>query len=602
MCDVTLFDQLFGLLDDVVIVLDHCGSIIYKNNRTDSFFGNQIKNSASEIFVSLNEYRKSFLDGIKDECNITIGKHCFKVSGQPTIDNSFIFFLKDISKYIQKVQDLNESERLFRALFENSPGGIVMMSPDLKIMAANKYFCSLLDISFDQVIDKSISDLIADQDKINYFSKIQSLLNNECSFFEFEKHICVDGNKLITVLSTVSIVRDINANPLYLIEQLVDITNRKVAEQALKNSESKFNRFFNSSTVMYLIVSGSHFKVIECNNTFCINTQLSRVDIYHHTIESLFIPQDEINLKRIFVSDFNSDPEKSIDVEVNLITKNDQTIPVSLNATAIVDKSNNSTVFMLACTNIEKQMKIRNELTKAKEDAEKSNKLKTAFLSNMSHEIRTPMNGIIGFADLLLAQTELPEKIKSYVFIMKECSYNLLNIIENIIEISKIDSGTIKLKTDVFNLRNLLKELEDKFNKKLQEMGKRSVSIVLCNTLVCNDLQVRSDLYRIRQILTILLDNAVKFTETGTITIGGTYEPNKNVTLWISDTGIGIQSNKQDMIFERFRQADERYERIYEGNGLGLSIVSGILKLMKGVIWLESEEGIGSTFFVRFPI
>jgi signal transduction histidine kinase len=102
--------------------------------------------------------------------------------------------------------------------------------------------------------------------------------------------------------------------------------------------------------------------------------------------------------------------------------------------------------------------------------------------------------------------------------------------------------------------------------------------------------------------LSILFDNAVKFTDSGTITIGGTYEPNKNVTLWITDTGIGIQSEKQDMIFERFRQADERYERKYDGNGLGLSIVSGILKLMKGAIWLESEENYGSTFFVRFPI
>jgi len=598
MITIDLFDQLFGLLEDIVFVSNDDGIIVYQNKRVDEYFG-QLLTPSNEIFNQLANYRHLYKDGVKSELNLVAGKHTFSLRGQP-IDGGFLFLLRDITTYIQKVHDLNESERLFRALFENSPGGIIMMSPDLKIMAANKYFCSLLGISFDQLIDTSILNVIAEQDKSLFLDKIQSLLNADINFFEYEKRIQLNDNTYTTVLSTVSIVKDIKGNPLYLIEQLVNISKRKVAEQALRNSEFKFNRFFNSSTVMYLIVSGSNLKVIDCNNTFCLNTELTKSEIFDKKIESFFIPQNEYTVKRIFLSDINS--ENSLDVEVELKTKHNQIIPVNINATAILDKSNNSTTYILACSNIEKQMKIRDELTKSKEDAEKSDKLKSAFLSNMSHEIRTPMNGIIGFADLLCAQSDLSDKHRSYVTIMKECSNNLLKIIENIIDISKIDSGTLKLKTEFFDLGKMLIELEDKFNNKLRELDKDSVKIILDNVLMGNELYVHSDMARIRQILSILFDNAVKFTDSGTITIGGTYEPNKNVTLWITDTGIGIPSEKQDMIFERFRQADERYERKYDGNGLGLSIVSGILKLMKGAIWLESDENSGSTFFVRFPI
>jgi len=599
MCDVNSFEKFYGLLNDSVIVLNTEGQVVYSNARANVTFERTIQETSNDVVVQLQSFRTNYNDTITTEHQITEGKRIFSVKGMP-IDDFFVFFLREITKELQKVHDLNESERLFRALFENSPGGIVMMSPDLKIMAANKYFCSLIGVSFDEIIDSSILRIVAEQDKGNYIDKIQSLLNGECTFFEYEKRIGINDNLFVTVLSTISIVRNNSGAPLYLIEQIINISKRKIAEQALRNSEFRFNRFFNSSTVMYLIVSGSNYKIIDCNHTFCENTGLSKTDIFDQKIEALFIPQHENIVKHIFVP--TQESENVLDCEASIKTKNNQSIPVNINATIIFDKANSSSTYIVACTNIEKQLFIRDELIKAKDDAEKSEKLKSAFLSNMSHEIRTPMNGIVGFADLLNSLPDLSDKHKSYVKIMKECSNNLLKIIENIIEISKIDSRTLKLKSEFFDLGNLLNELEVKFNAKLREMGKTSVNIVLENSLMDNLLYVRSDIARIRQILTILFDNAVKFTENGIITIGGTYEAQKNVTLWISDTGIGIPFDKQEVIFERFRQVDERFERKYEGNGLGLSIVSGILKLMNGAVWLESEEGFGSTFFIRFPI
>ena len=593
------FDQFFGLLDTVVIVLDNTAQVVYKNNVAKALIGDDQNTTNIEIINQLLQYRDSFYSNRNVEYKISVGKNIFLVNGQP-VGQHFLYILKDITKYISKGNDLDESERLFRALFENSPGGILMMSPDLKILAANKYFCSLVEVSFENIIDSSIIDYIADEDKEAYIEKITALLRKEINFFEYEKHLYVSESTFVTVLSTIALVCDNDGNPLYLIEQLVNISKRKIAEQALRNSEYRFNRFFNASTIMYLIVDGTTFKVIDCNSTFCVNTGLVKTDIYNQKIESLFITKYENIIKRVFISD-NSE-SNVMDAEVELKTKDEKTIFVSINATEVFDYSNDTIFYILACSNIENQLKIREELINAKEDAEKSDKLKSAFLSNMSHEIRTPMNGIIGFTDLLSTQPGLSEKHKSFVSIIKESSFNLLKIIENIIDISKIDSGNIILRSEFFDLSKLLYELEDKYNKILFEMHKESVQIIIENKFVGRELYVRSDMYRIRQILSILIDNAVKFTDEGSIIIGGLYEPNKNITIRISDTGIGIPLEKQNVIFERFRQADERYARKYEGNGLGLAIVLGLLKIMKGEIWLESEENKGSIFYVRFPV
>ncbi|MFN8256083.1 MAG: ATP-binding protein [Bacteroidales bacterium] len=233
-----------------------------------------------------------------------------------------------------------------------------------------------------------------------------------------------------------------------------------------------------------------------------------------------------------------------------------------------------------------------------KEKAEKADKLKTFFLANMSHEIRTPMNAIIGFGDLL-SMTDLDDKQKKYLQIITNNSQHLLKLIDDIIDISKIESNQLTISPEPFLLNDLFNETEAVINQLMKKLNKVNIE------LVCQRPEkmiiVNSDFTRIKQVLTNLLSNAVKFTESGTIKYGAGIIDN-GLTFYVEDTGIGIKKEMHGEIFERFKKLDNiQNERKFKGTGLGLSISSQIVDLMGGKIWVESEPGKGSKFQFFVP-
>ena len=240
-------------------------------------------------------------------------------------------------------------------------------------------------------------------------------------------------------------------------------------------------------------------------------------------------------------------------------------------------------------------------LEDARRKAEESNKLKSAFLANMSHEIRTPMNGIIGFSNLLRNYSQLTkEKIEQYIDVITSNSKLLLNLINDIIDISKIEANQIKINNSECNIRDLFNELEQFFSNELKRSQKQHIQIkkVLPED---KDLCIITDEERIRQMLYNLLDNAVKFTREGTIELGCQINDDAHIEFYVRDTGIGIEENKISLIFERFRQADDSSSRQFGGSGLGLAICRGIADKMGGIIKAESKVGIGSIFRVVIP-
>lgn len=243
-------------------------------------------------------------------------------------------------------------------------------------------------------------------------------------------------------------------------------------------------------------------------------------------------------------------------------------------------------------------------LISAKEKAEESDRLKSAFLANMSHEIRTPMNAIIGFSECLARPDLSVDKRERYSRIVKERSYDLLRIVEDVLDISRIEVGQLKIIETEVSLQKLLNDLFLEYNQKISENATKStVQLKLCIPDQLGKLKFISDSQRLRQIITNLLDNAIKFTHAGFIEFGVTPEDNSKLVFYVKDTGIGIPDNKKDVIFDRFRQADEILTaRTYGGSGLGLAIVKGIVNLMNGNIWLESWEGQGSTFYFSMPV
>ena len=235
-------------------------------------------------------------------------------------------------------------------------------------------------------------------------------------------------------------------------------------------------------------------------------------------------------------------------------------------------------------------------LIRAKERAEESDRLKTAFLANMSHEIRTPMNGIMGFLQLL-NDVDLTSDDRQYYFeIINKSGERLLSTINDIIEISKIESGQLNVIYNNVNIKEILNFHYKFFINQTEEKG---ISLLLKNSEKIADVIV-SDQHILDGILTNLIKNAIKFTDSGEIEVG-TYLKDESIIFYVRDTGIGISKTRQEAIFERFVQADLDYKRPHEGSGLGLSIVKAYSHLMKGEVWVESEEGRGSTFYFAVP-
>lgn len=237
----------------------------------------------------------------------------------------------------------------------------------------------------------------------------------------------------------------------------------------------------------------------------------------------------------------------------------------------------------------------RKELEEAKEEAQKASRVKSLFLANMSHEIRTPLNGIMGFSQLLEA-TELSSEQREFLGFVISSSQRLLAVIDDILDISKVESGKIELELHPFDIRKVIKEIETIFELRIQGKGVRWISSVSPQV----PQRVIGDSKRLVQVISNLLTNAVKFTDSGTIELK--VEPvqvrEESVTLFfrVSDTGIGIPKDIVPDLFQPFTQADSSYTRKYGGTGLGLSICKGFVEMMHGRIWVEPNEPQGTSF------
>jgi len=244
---------------------------------------------------------------------------------------------------------------------------------------------------------------------------------------------------------------------------------------------------------------------------------------------------------------------------------------------------------------------LEHELIKAKDRAEESDRLKTAFLANMSHEIRTPMNGILGFAEMLNDNTLSTSNRKKYLEIINSNGKMLINLIDDIIDFAKIESGQVNIVQDDVSLNNLLDLVQSTFLTSWLRKDKARVKVVTRKAFPDDKAFVRTDPIRLRQIYTNLVGNAIKFTHKGSVEFGYNLSDSQTLQCFVKDTGIGIPENKLSMIFERFMQADSSPSRKYGGSGLGLAISKGLVELLGGRMWAESEPGVGSTFYFTMP-
>ncbi len=369
-----------------------------------------------------------------------------------------------------------------------------------------------------------------------------------------------------------------------------DITERKQTELALTASEERWKSLVLNAPDLILTIDKN-----DCI-TFInhVLPDFKMDDIIGKNVYNFIRPEYTDVMKEALKQVYAT--EESVTYEIMGYGHNGEQIWYSSKA-GVIRQNHEIVSLIIIASDITGYKQAEKELIKAKEKAEESDQLKSTFLANMSHEIRTPMNGILGFAGLLKTQKLSTEIQKSYFEIIEQCAHRMLNTINDIVDISKIESGQVTVHLQEIQLNKALHELYIFFKS---EACKKELEFRYETTLPESDCYIKTDLTRLNQILTNLINNSLKFTDSGSIIFG--YKLTEQmIEFYVHDTGMGIPPEKNEIIFERFRQGSESYNRNYEGSGLGLSISKALVELLGGKIWFNSEVNSGTTFYFTIP-
>jgi PAS domain S-box-containing protein len=414
-------------------------------------------------------------------------------------------------------------------------------------------------------------------------------------------YIRKDGSRFPAVVS-VTALRDAQDVIIGYLLIGTDNTARKLVEEEQKKSDQRlrdqqfYTRSLIESNIDALMTTDPSGIITDVNKQMEALTGCTRDELIGAPFKGYFTDPEraEAAIKRVL-------NEKSVtDYELTARARDGKQTVVSYNATTFYDRNRTLQGVFAAARDVTERKRVEAELQQAKAAAESASRTKSDFLASMSHEIRTPMNAIMGISDLLAKTSLTPEQDK-YVQIFRRAGDNLLNLINDILDLSKVEASQLELERTGFSLNDLLEKVTEMVAARAHEKGLPMVYEIAPN--VPNDLV--GDPTRLRQVLLNLLGNAIKFTQSGEVTLRVAPDANPSVPtalrFTVSDTGIGIPREKLGQVFERFTQADSSTTRRFGGSGLGLTISKRLVELMGGRIWVESEVGKGSVFAFAVP-
>ncbi|SHM62859.1 PAS domain S-box protein [Bradyrhizobium lablabi] len=414
-------------------------------------------------------------------------------------------------------------------------------------------------------------------------------------------YIRKDGSRFPAVVS-VTALRDAQDVIIGYLLIGTDNTARKLVEEEQKKSDQRlrdqqfYTRSLIESNIDAIMTTDPSGIITDVNKQMEALTGCTRDELIGAPFKGYFTDPEraEAAIKRVL-------SEKSVtDYELTARARDGKQTVVSYNATTFYDRNRTLQGVFAAARDVTERKRVEAELQQAKAAAESASRTKSDFLASMSHEIRTPMNAIMGIADLL-AKTPLSPEQDKYVQIFRRAGDNLLNLINDILDLSKVESSQLELERTGFSLNDLLEKVTEMVALRASEKGLAMVYEIAPG--VPNDLV--GDPTRLRQVLLNLLGNAIKFTQAGEVTLRVTPDADPSVPtalrFTVSDTGIGIAREKLGQVFERFTQADSSTTRRFGGSGLGLTISRRLVELMGGRIWVESEVGKGSVFAFAAP-
>ena len=498
-------------------------------------------------------------------------------------------YITDITKRKVTEELLRFNEHRYRALYENAPFSYQSLNSDGIILDVNPTWLRTLGYKLEDAIGKSFTKFLSQNYRAGFMRGLSQLMEKGFVRSKIIQLICQDG-RLIDVLIEGRLGRVNNEDVSFC--TFKDITTELAYKKALEESERRYKSMFEDSSSIMLIIDPEDGSIVDANRTAC-----GFYGYPYDLITKMNIHQ--INqLERSDVQRRMSGVESSYEREFHFQHR--------IKGGEIRDVEVYSEIILFGerkylCSIIHDETeknRIKRELSIAKEKAEESDRLKSAFLANMGHEIRTPMNGIVGFSQLLNSEGISDEKRGMYTNIIIENSGRLLELVNDLLDISRIEAGQIVITREWVDMSSLVHEVISFFEPKAIE---KQLFIGVEDDANLEGLFVETDKLRVRQIFNNLVGNAVKFTTQGSVCVGCKVGQGE-VEFTVKDTGKGIPTHFKDTIFERFQQVEYVTENGMGGTGLGLAIAKNLVELLEGRIWVESEQGKGSVFHFTLPI
>jgi PAS domain S-box-containing protein len=500
----------------------------------------------------------------------------------------------------ERTEALSQSEQKFRNAFESASIGMGMVSLQKEFLAVNSSACQIFGYSESELLTMTCNDIIYPDDLENHVNHFQKLLAGETSYFlQEQRYIHKDGHIIWAFLS-VSLVRNHQQQPQYFIAQLQDITQRKLAEEALNSSWKRYRELFEGSVdgIAMTTLDGIFF---DCNASYAKMLGYSKAELIGKRYSEI-TPAKWYEMERKIINEQIMKRGYSELYEKEYIRKDGTIFPIELNCYCVFNEAGEPQSLWAIVRDISERKQAQLALQKAKEAAEAANRAKSTFLGSISHELRTPLNAILGFSQILARSNNLSPDEKENIRIINKSGEHLLNLINQILDVTKSEAGLTTLNETAFDLHSLLDELKEMFQPKAEEKN-----LPLNFQQADNVPQyVKTDAIKLRQILINLLTNALKFTQEGGVTLRifsqpisleekSSLEQPIKLDFEVEDTGLGISQNELAKLFQAFVQT-QTGKALQQGTGLGLVISKQFVQLLGGEITVSSQVGIGSIF------
>ncbi|PWD99152.1 PAS domain-containing sensor histidine kinase [Marinilabilia rubra] len=475
-------------------------------------------------------------------------------------------------------ESLQESDERFRYVIEKSVSGICIINSKGEFDYVNNSFCTVFGYEANEIVGQSITMLYSSDQHEAVINEVDRLFVN--SLHETKTWDAIDKqNKQKKVKTDTMPITWFNGEEK-LVSFVEDITARVKAEGELKRSERKYRSMMEALDIP-LYIADDNCRILFANTAF--RKRFGEVDDIKHCYKKVLYNEDrcgwckgvkQLKIGQRYERELH-DPGTGQIYQVIMA-------PIEFEEGQI-----NKMIVMRDLTDI----------IKARQRAEESDRLKTAFLANMSHEVRTPLNAILGFSSILNDDTLPGEERSRFIDLIHQSGIQLLNIIDDIVDVARIEQGNLRISRVSVEVNPLLRETMDIMKLELADGSKPDLELRMENHLPVG-YTIQADPLRLKQVLMNLLNNAIKFTRKGLVKLEVFKNNNHEVIFDVEDTGIGIPAEKMEVIFERFRQADESTTRVAGGNGLGLFISKNLIEQMGGQIKGTSTPGQGSTFSV----